>query len=156
MHAVAVAVETTNNPRMRFASRRIPVYLSRSVPPQNYSHCTRRERIASQAQQFDSQKFVVVDSRYQRARALVTHRVLVQAEVSQAGAGSQQMSELLCPSIGDTVAPETELLKFEVPLQAPNECAYLTIVYAARAQQQRCQIGARADCRGKTFDAFIT
>ena len=99
---------------------------------------------------------MIVDGRYQRARALVAHRVLVQAEVSQAGAGSQQMSELLCPSIGDTITPETKLLKFEVPLQAPNECAYLTIVYAARAQQQRCQIGAGADCGGKKFDAFIT
>jgi hypothetical protein len=44
----------------------------------------------------------------------------MQTEVGQAGAGSQQMSELLGASVSDAVASESQLLQLWMALQAAD------------------------------------
>ena len=100
----------------QIASRRIKIYLRRSLPAQNYSRGAGRERIARQAQQLHPVQPVLVNGRHQRAGALITHRIVMQAEVSEAGAGAQQEGELLCACVGDAVAAKSQLLKLEVAM----------------------------------------
>jgi hypothetical protein len=44
----------------------------------------------------------------------------MQTEVSQAGAGPQQMRELLGASVGNAVTPEAQLLQLWMALQAAD------------------------------------